>query len=167
MLGLLAAEGVSGTPALRAGISCFQWMGSQANSPGMLCYSIAHACIGYVGCYARQAVAHRFSWAGCRHCLLQVDQLNAQVAQLTAAAEDKTKLEAALKASDKARLEAEEVVRQLRRHNSDTQRDVAKLQQELAGLALKQAKSGASASHELDTAMAMVGWNALHGSHLV
>jgi phage shock protein A len=87
---------------------------------------------------------------------VQVDQLNAQVAQLAAAAEDKTKLEAALKSSDKARLEAEEVVRQLRRHNSDTQRDVAKLQQELAGLALKQAKSGANASHELDTAMAMV-----------
>ena len=45
---------------------------------------------------------------------------------------------------------------QVLRHNSDTQRDVSKLQQELHQLAAKQAKQGASSTYEVDTAMATV-----------
>lgn len=93
----------------------------------------------------------------------QLDSLGAQLTEARAAAGDAARLEAGLAAAERGRADAEERLAAALRANDATARDVTALREELRRLELRQARAGAAAAGEVDSALAQVRWqNQLH-----
>jgi chemotaxis protein MotB len=88
----------------------------------------------------------------------QLDSLGAQLTEARAAASDAARLEASLAAAERGRADAEERLAAALRANDATARDVTALREELRRLELRQARAGAAAAGEVDSALAQVRW---------